>query len=71
LGRLRLTAEQTLIHITQLGQSVFLESNESKDGSRFKQGELKIAITDILQQYEMTEFTKMIENVVTSGQTYA
>jgi hypothetical protein len=70
LARLRLTAEQALIHIAQLGQQVFLEPNESKDGPRFSQEALRMATKNILQQYGMTESTKMIEGV-TSGQTYA
>jgi hypothetical protein len=71
LARLRLTAEQALIHITELGQSVFLEPNESEVDPRFKQEALQRAIEDILQQYGLADTTKMIEDAVTSGETYA
>jgi hypothetical protein len=71
LARLRLTAEQALIHITKLGQSVFLEPDALAVGPPFNQDALKVAIVSVLQQYGMIESTKMMEDAVISGQTYA
>jgi hypothetical protein len=55
----------------ELGQSVFLEPNESEVGLRFNQEALRKAIINVLEQHGMTESTRMIEDAVTSGQTYA
>jgi hypothetical protein len=59
-----------LVHLIQLGQLVFLEPNELEGGPQFNQEALKMAIKNILQQYGLTDTTKMIEDTVISGQTY-
>jgi hypothetical protein len=60
-----------LIHLIELGQSVFLQPNQSEIGPRFNQEALMMGIKNITQQYGLADTTKMIEDAVTSSQTYA
>jgi hypothetical protein len=70
LGRLRLRAEQALVHLAELGQSVFLEPNESGIDYEFDIKRLRTSVTGILGQYGSTETTKMIDDTVAIGQTF-
>jgi hypothetical protein len=71
LARLSLTAEQALIHITELGQSVFLEPDEADFVPLLKQEALRMAVANILRQRGLKNTTQMIEHAITSGQAYA
>jgi hypothetical protein len=71
LARLRLTAEEALGHLISLGQDVFIAPNESTNGPKFDVERLSSAIRGILKDCGLDDTTKMIENAVISGQTYA
>jgi TctA family transporter len=71
LTHLRLTAQQTLIHIAKLGQAVFLQPNESVNSHQFDVERLKTSTLDILRQYGFTDTSKMVQDALSTGQTYA
>lgn len=71
LARFRLTAVEALDHLVKFGQHAFIEPEESTTGPRFKTAELVMATRNLLKGVGLDEETKMIEDAVKDGQTYA
>jgi hypothetical protein len=58
------------MHLAELGESVFLEPNESDAGHQFDVERLRTSTMDILRQYGFTETTQMMEETFSVGQAY-
>jgi hypothetical protein len=71
LTKLHLTAEEALASLIKLGRNVFVEPNMSSNGPKFDVERLSTSIRGILKGHGLDETTKLIENVVNGGQTYA
>lgn len=70
MTRLCLTAEDAMVHIINLGKSVFVRTDEAPIGPLFDIDKLKSGVTAILEQHGLSSNTKMIEDVLFKGQTY-
>lgn len=79
LARLRLTAEQALVHLIELGQTVFVESDVLEGGPRFDLEKLRASVSKILNQQQngisdtslMFEDNQSTEDHNQTDQTYA
>ena len=82
MARLRLTADEVLDHVVNLGRQVFVEPGASsqlhsngvesiKNDHLFDVEHLRVAVRAILEGHGLDEDAKMIEGAISGEQSYA